>query len=65
MEKNREELAAIESLDNGKTYDWASKADVPSSIETIRYYAGWADKVHGKVIEVCPLRSPCLICARG
>ena len=61
MEKNKEELAAIEALDNGKTYTWASAADIPSSIDTIRYYAGWADKVHGKVIEVCPFCDPCLI----
>jgi len=51
MEKNREELAALEALDNGKTYNWASAMDIPGSIETVRYYAGWADKVHGKVIE--------------
>ncbi|KAF8337176.1 aldehyde dehydrogenase [Amanita rubescens] len=51
MEQHKEELAALEALDNGKTYQWASTADVPSSIDTIRYYAGWADKIHGKVIE--------------
>ncbi len=52
MEQHKEELAALEALDNGKTYQWASTADIPSSIDTIRYYAGWADKIHGKVIEV-------------
>ncbi len=51
MEKNKEELAALEVLDNGKTYNWASAMDIPGSIDTVRYYAGWADKVHGKVIE--------------
>jgi aldehyde dehydrogenase (NAD+) len=53
MEQHKEELAALDALDNGKTYHWASTADIPSSIDTIRYYAGWADKIHGKVIEVC------------
>ena len=53
MEKNKAELAALEALDNGKTFAWASGADVPGSIECIRYYAGWADKNHGQVIEVC------------
>lgn len=52
MEKNKEELAALEALDNGKTYNWAFAMDIPSSIDAVRYYAGWADKVHGKVIEV-------------
>ncbi|PFH44910.1 hypothetical protein AMATHDRAFT_51858 [Amanita thiersii Skay4041] len=51
MERNFEELVAIEALDNGKTYSWATEVDIPASIETIRYYAGWADKVHGKTIE--------------
>ena len=34
----------------GKTFDWAKSIDVTSAIETIRYYAGWADKVHGQTI---------------
>jgi len=47
MEKNKENLAALESLDNGKTYNITLNRDIPSSIEYIRYYAGWADKIHG------------------
>ena len=35
----------------GKTFQWAKDADVTSSISTIRYYAGWADKIHGQTIE--------------
>ncbi|KAI0294174.1 aldehyde dehydrogenase [Russula brevipes] len=46
-----DELAAIEVLDNGKTFGWAMAVDIPFSIETLRYYAGWADKIHGQVIE--------------
>lgn len=30
---------------------WAKAADLTLSIETIKYYAGWADKIQGKVIE--------------
>ena len=44
-------FAAIEALDNGKTFSWAKKADVTMSIGTIRYYAGWADKIQGNTIE--------------
>jgi len=46
-----DELAALEALDNGKTFKWARGGDLSMSISTIRYYAGWADKIHGKVIE--------------
>ncbi|KAI0246873.1 aldehyde dehydrogenase [Lactifluus subvellereus] len=51
MEKHSDELAALEALDNGKTFTWAKGVDVDFSISTIRYYAGWADKIHGQVIE--------------
>ncbi|KPI83069.1 Aldehyde dehydrogenase mitochondrial precursor [Leptomonas seymouri] len=49
LEKNSEEMAALESLDNGKPYDVALKADVALAIDCFRYYAGFADKVDGYV----------------
>lgn len=52
MERDKQHLAALESLDNGKPYHIALAVDVPASIETLRYYAGWADKIHGKTIPV-------------
>jgi aldehyde dehydrogenase (NAD+) len=52
IEANKEELAALESLDNGKPYRDALNADLPLSIKCYRYYAGWADKNHGKTIPV-------------
>jgi aldehyde dehydrogenase (NAD+) len=51
MQENADELAALEVTDNGKTFSWAKAVDVTFSIETIRYYAGWADKIHGQTIE--------------
>ncbi|PBK83545.1 aldehyde dehydrogenase [Armillaria gallica] len=51
MVENRDELCALEALDNGKTYGWAQQADLPLSIDVMKYYAGWADKIDGKVIE--------------
>jgi len=51
MERYSDELAALEALDNGKTFKWARESDLSMSIATTRYYAGWADKIHGKVIE--------------
>jgi aldehyde dehydrogenase (NAD+) len=52
IEKNQEELAALEALDNGKPYRDALTADLPLTIKCYRYYAGWADKFHGKTIPV-------------
>jgi aldehyde dehydrogenase (NAD+) len=52
MEENLEELAALESLDNGKPIRDARAADLPLAIDCIRYYAGYADKVHGQTIPV-------------
>jgi aldehyde dehydrogenase (NAD+) len=52
IEQNREELASLESLDNGKPYRDSFNADLPLTIKCYRYYAGWADKIHGKTIPV-------------
>lgn len=43
---------SLETLDNGKPYSVAYGFDVPASIGTLRYYAGWADKNQGKVIPM-------------
>lgn len=48
MEEHFDELVAIEMLDTGKTHQQASTLDVPASIGTLRYYAGWADKILGQ-----------------
>jgi aldehyde dehydrogenase (NAD+) len=52
MEKHADEFAFLVSIDNGKPLQWARKADVNLAIETMRYYAGWCDKIHGQVIPV-------------
>lgn len=52
IEQHQEELAALESLDNGKPYTVALAADLPLTIKCYRYYAGWADKIHGKTIPI-------------
>lgn len=51
MEKHRDDLSALEALDNGKTFGWAKGADLELAIGTIRYFSGWADKIQGKTIE--------------
>jgi aldehyde dehydrogenase (NAD+) len=52
VEKNINELAALEALDNGKTYNNALTGDLPLVIACLRYYAGWADKIHGRTLPV-------------
>ncbi|MFN9973793.1 MAG: aldehyde dehydrogenase family protein, partial [Phycisphaerae bacterium] len=52
MESHLDELAALETLDNGKPVSDARAADLPLAIDCIRYYAGWADKITGDTIPV-------------
>lgn len=52
IEKNIEELATLESLDNGKPRHVARTADLPLVLGCYRYYAGWADKIQGKTIPI-------------
>lgn len=51
VEKHRDQLAELESLDNGKPKHVADGVDIGFVIECYRYYAGWADKQGGKVIN--------------
>jgi len=52
IEQNKDELAALETLDNGKPIADSRAADLPLVIDCFRYYAGWADKIEGKTIPV-------------
>jgi aldehyde dehydrogenase (NAD+) len=51
VERNSEELAALESLNCGKTIT-DSTGDMAGVVNTLRYYAGWADKIEGKTVPV-------------
>ena len=48
MEEHFEEILALEMLDTGKTRTQAASLDLPGSIGTVRYFAGWCDKVYGQ-----------------
>ncbi|KAG8641750.1 hypothetical protein MANES_12G030100v8 [Manihot esculenta] len=50
IEKHNDEIATLETWDNGKPYEQASKIEVPMVARLFRYYAGWADKIHGLVV---------------
>ena len=50
LEKNQEELIALESMNAGKPIASVRRQDMPAAIDTLRYYAGWTDKIIGQVI---------------
>jgi aldehyde dehydrogenase (NAD+) len=52
IEQEADELAALETLDNGKPIRDSKAADIPLVIDCLRYYAGWADKIQGATIPV-------------
>ena len=52
IEKNKDELALLDTLDNGKPINETTNADIPLAIDCFLYYAGWADKIHGETIPV-------------
>ena len=52
IEEHVDELAALETLDNGKPIRDSRHIDLPLVIECYRYYAGWADKIEGRTIPV-------------
>ena len=52
IEKNKDELALLDTLDNGKPINETTNADIPLVIDCFLYYAGWADKIHGETIPV-------------
>ncbi|KAJ2982099.1 hypothetical protein NQ176_g1621 [Zarea fungicola] len=51
IEENARILATIETWDNGKPYEHALTVAIPIVANTLKYYGGWADKIHGDVIE--------------
>lgn len=42
----------LEAVDSGKVFLMAYFVDLMATIKTLRYYSGWADKIHGKTIPV-------------
>ncbi|CAI9092886.1 OLC1v1028246C2 [Oldenlandia corymbosa var. corymbosa] len=70
VEKHNDELAALETWDNGKPYEQAVNVEVPMFARLMRYYAGWADKIHGMTIpadgpfHVQTLHEPIGVCGQ-
>ncbi|CAH1437692.1 unnamed protein product [Lactuca virosa] len=51
VEQHADEITALEVWDNGKPYEQAAGDEIPLFIRLFRYYAGWADKIHGLTIQ--------------
>jgi acyl-CoA reductase-like NAD-dependent aldehyde dehydrogenase len=71
IEQNAEELAQIESLDNGKPVTYAQFVDVQHAVAHFRYFAGWPTKIVGETIPVgqpnlftYSLKEPVGVCAQ-
>ncbi len=52
VEEHIDELAELESLDNGKPLKMARIVDLPRVVAHLRYYAGWPTKIEGETIPV-------------
>jgi acyl-CoA reductase-like NAD-dependent aldehyde dehydrogenase len=59
IEDHDQELAEIESLDNGKPVRLARYVDVRGTAAHLRYFAGWPTKIEGKVL---PVSAPDMLC---
>jgi len=51
VEKHIDELAELETIDNGKPIFESRYVDMPMVIDVLRYYAGWATKIHGETVN--------------
>jgi acyl-CoA reductase-like NAD-dependent aldehyde dehydrogenase len=58
LEERLQDFALVETLDNGKPIFESRYVDMPSVIDCLRYYAGWADKITG---ETLPLSGPMVL----
>jgi phenylacetaldehyde dehydrogenase len=58
ISQHADELAELESLDNGKPRAVARVADVPLAADIFQYMAGWCTKIEGKTIPLSVLYTP-------
>jgi aldehyde dehydrogenase (NAD+) len=54
IRQHTDELIELESLDAGKPVAAIRRQDLPAVIDTLVYYAGWADKLNGQVVPARP-----------
>jgi aldehyde dehydrogenase (NAD+) len=54
IRQHQDSLIELESLDSGKPVSAIKRQDLPAVLDTLTYYAGWADKINGEVIPARP-----------
>ncbi len=70
IDAHADELAELETLDNGKPLTFSRGFDIPASAETFRYYGGWVTKIYGETNPSDPaffnytLREPVGVCGQ-
>jgi len=70
IDQHADELAELETLDNGKPLTFSKAFDVPAAAETFRYYGGWVTKIYGETNPSDPaffnytLREPVGVCGQ-
>src|SRR5256885_4992690 len=70
VESKAQELAALETADNGKPIKESTYIDLPGVVENFEYFAGWATKIEGETIPVpgqmfnYTLREPVGVCGQ-
>jgi acyl-CoA reductase-like NAD-dependent aldehyde dehydrogenase len=52
VEQHIDELAQLETLDNGKPIFESRYVDMPMVADVFHYYAGWATKIHGETVNI-------------
>lgn len=52
IERDADDLASIEALDAGIVFGESKALHIPQATETLRYFAGWADKIAGQLLNI-------------
>jgi aldehyde dehydrogenase (NAD+) len=52
LERDAQDLASLEAVDSGTLFTDSMGLNIPQAVGCLRYYAGWADKIDGKTLEL-------------
>jgi len=52
IERDADDLASLEALDAGVLFGESKGLHIPQATETLRYFAGWADKIAGQLLSI-------------
>lgn len=55
IERDADDLARLETLDNGKPFAVSRNVDMKFAIDALRYYGGWSSKMAGEYIQLSPI----------